>query len=36
MAKWSKDHVSAIGSLTLEPWNISGILLNWILGGALK
>jgi hypothetical protein len=36
MAEWSKDHVAAIGSLKLEPWNIGGILLNWRPGGVLR
>jgi hypothetical protein len=36
MAEWSEDHMAAIGSIKLEPWNHWWNWFNWRLGGALR
>jgi hypothetical protein len=37
MAKWSKDHVAAIGSLkNSTPWSLAKIWLKWRPGGATR
>jgi hypothetical protein len=36
MAKWSEDHVAAIGSLHSTPWFSKWNLVNWRPGGALR
>jgi hypothetical protein len=36
MDEWSKDHVTAIGSLNLKLWLMVGTWLKWRLGGATR
>jgi hypothetical protein len=36
VAKWSKDHVAAIGSLKLELWLMAETWLKWRPGGATR
>jgi hypothetical protein len=36
MAKWSKDHVTSIGSLNLNFGLIDDLWLNWRSGGTLR